>query len=63
MTAMKRLAICLLNISEGRNAKIVESVASAAVSSSSASQEMSSDDKKLGMSFEVLHCEVSNKRL
>ncbi|XP_071797469.1 glutamate formimidoyltransferase-like [Asterias amurensis] len=49
MTAMKRLAICLLNISEGRNAKIVESVASAAVSSSSASQEISSDDNKLGL--------------
>ncbi len=57
MTAMKRLAICLLNISEGRNAKIVESVASAAVSSST-SQEISSADQQLGMWFEVLHYEV-----
>ena len=42
---MKRLGICLLNISEGRNVKIVESVASAAVSTS---LEITSDDQELG---------------
>ncbi|XP_038064562.1 glutamate formimidoyltransferase-like [Patiria miniata] len=48
MCAMKRLGICLLNISEGRNAQVVEAVATAAVSTA---REVPASDADLG-----LHC-------
>ncbi|XP_022092338.1 uncharacterized protein LOC110980206 [Acanthaster planci] len=43
---MKRLGICLLNISEGRNPKVVEAVARAAVSTA---QEVTVSDAEIGL--------------